>query len=63
MQLIEVVPFKNVKERFRLVEKYRLIPNCIAEVFRDYLYVEVFDFDIRKKRKGRRKHAKKSIRK
>ena len=63
MQLIEVIPFKNCKERFKLSEKYRLKPNCVAEVFRDYLYVETFDWDIRKKRKRRKNNAKKKIRK
>ena len=60
MQLIEVVPFKSDKERFRLVEKYRLIPNCVAEVFRDYLYIEIFDFDIRRKKHGKKKARKNS---
>jgi len=62
MQLIEVVPFKNCKERFKLVEKYRLTPNCVAEVFMDYLYVEVFDWDIRRKHKRRRGRGKKENR-
>ena len=65
-QVIEVVPFKNDKERFRLSEKYRLMRNCNSEVFRDYIYVEIFDFDIKgcNKKKGRcSKSVKKSIRK
>ena len=56
LQVIEVIPFKNCKERFKLSEKYRLMKNCNSEVFRDYIYVEIFDFDIKDKqnKKNRR---------
>ena len=63
MQLIEVIPFKSDKERFKLVQKYNLMQNCLFEVFQNYLFVEIFDWDIRKKlRKRRRGRGKKKVR-
>jgi hypothetical protein len=61
MQVVEVIPFKNFKERLQLVIPYTNRRKYRVEIFESYLYIETLEYF--RKQKRRKGSDKKTFRK